>query len=69
MAPTAKDLLAQGWTVEKASLYDEEGVDGWMWTSPNGQEFCEMGDWDKEPPIPEHLARKDANTKNDTKEA
>lgn len=30
--------LAQGWQVEPVSLYDEEGVEGWLWTSPGGSE-------------------------------
>lgn len=37
--------LANGWAVEKASLYDEEGVEGWRWTDPRGNEYSVIGDW------------------------
>jgi hypothetical protein len=33
----------------KVSLYDEEGVEGWQWTSSNGQEWTEIGGWDNVP--------------------
>ena len=37
---------------DKVSLYDEEGVEGWRWTAPDGAEWIEMGDWREEPPMP-----------------
>lgn len=37
---------------DKVSLYDEEGVEGWRWTAPDGTEWTEMGDWNEEPPMP-----------------
>ena len=42
-----------GWTVEKRSLFDEEGVEGWAWIEPNGNEHIEVGAWDELPPWPE----------------
>lgn len=50
---TAEQLIAQGWTVSMVSLYDEEGVEGWTWTSPDGEEFTVIGGWDDPPPLPE----------------
>jgi len=47
-----KALMA-GWTVERMSLYDEEGIDGWKWIEPNGNEHIESGAWDELPPWPE----------------
>lgn len=34
--------MKNGWAVEPMSLYDEEGVDGWLWTSPEGNEYTEV---------------------------
>lgn len=31
-------------------LYDEEGVEGWLWTAPDGREWTAIGSWDEEPP-------------------
>ncbi len=36
---------------EKVSLYDEECVDGWRWTHPDGREWTETGDWNEPPPM------------------
>lgn len=44
--------LAQlkGWEAEQTSLYDEEGVEGWRWTSPDGRhEYSVIGLWDSGP--------------------
>ena len=46
-------LVIQGWTFEKATLYDEEGVEGWRWTEPNGTEHYEIGDWSELPTWPD----------------
>lgn len=46
-------LLRYNWTVDKVSLYDEEGVEGWCWTEPNGREHTEIGDWNELPPWPD----------------
>lgn len=35
---TIYDLFNKGWTVEQASLYDEEGVEGWRWFDENYDE-------------------------------
>ena len=43
--------LASECDLGKASLYDEEGVEGWQWTHPSGREWYETGDWDESPPI------------------
>lgn len=48
-----KALTVYGWEVEKASLYDEEGVEGWRWTEPNGTEHYEIGDWNELPTWPD----------------
>ncbi len=45
-------LLLLGWEVEKRSLYDEEGVEGWAWIEPNGDEHVDVGPWDELPPWP-----------------
>lgn len=45
--------LTHGWSVEKRSLYDEEGVEGWAWIDPDGGEHVETGVWDDLPPWPE----------------
>lgn len=37
---------------DKVSLYDEEGVEGWRWTSSDGQEWTEIGSWDEVPMHP-----------------
>lgn len=36
---------------EKVSLYDEEGVEGWRWTHPDGREWTAAGAWDEAPPM------------------
>jgi len=36
---------------EKASLYDEEGVEGWRWTHPDGREWTAIGEWNEPHPI------------------
>ena len=48
--------LELGWTVDNVSLYDEEGVEGWKWTSPDGAEYYEVGDWDAEPTVPDEVS-------------
>lgn len=45
-------LVIYGWTVERVSLYDEEGVEGWIWKDGYGNEYCEIGSWDELPPWP-----------------
>jgi hypothetical protein len=52
----ANHLLALdklGWSVERASLYDQEGIEGWRWTDPRGKEYEEIGDWAEPPTVPE----------------
>jgi hypothetical protein len=53
----AQDLLANGWTVQKVSMYDEEGVEGWQWTAPDGREENVIGDWEGAPPVPPEIAK------------
>jgi hypothetical protein len=48
-------LTIGGWSVSKASFYDEEGVEGWAWYAPDGTEYHEVGGWDELPPIPTDL--------------
>ena len=57
-----KALVLYGWTVEKVSLYDEEGVEGWMWTEPDGTEHTEAGEWGDLPPWP--MSARDAMSRN-----
>jgi len=47
--------LQNGWDVDKVSLYDEEGVEGWCWTSPDGNEYYVVGDWNDTPEAPEEV--------------
>lgn len=46
-------LALHGWEVHRASLYDEEGVEGWCWTDHAGHEYHDVGDWTEAPPWPE----------------
>lgn len=48
-------LQREGWEFESISMYDEEGVEGWKWISPRGEEFCEIGSWDEMPEIPQEV--------------
>lgn len=43
--------ISGGWTVEKTSLYDDEGVEGWEWESPSGENFRVSGVWDDGPAL------------------
>lgn len=54
MSPQDVELLESlGWSVERASLYDEEGVEGWRWTGPDDREYTEVGDWGEPPAAPD----------------
>lgn len=33
------------------SLYDEEGIEGWRWTHPDGREWEVVGDWSESAPM------------------
>jgi len=60
LAVRASQLYAitfRGWTVRPVSLYDEEGVEGWLWTEPNGTEHAEIGDHSELPTWPASAAR------------
>ena len=46
-------LILHEWTIEKRSLYDEEGIEGWAWIEPDGTEHVDTGAWDELPPWPE----------------
>ncbi len=46
-------LLLDDWRVSKASLYDEEGIEGWLWDDYRGEEYAEIGDWEELPTMPE----------------
>ena len=51
-------LAALGWTTEPRSLYDEEGVEGWAWIDPQGdQKFVDVGAWDEPAPYPDCFPR------------
>jgi hypothetical protein len=52
--PTAFDYFNKGWTAEPASLYDEEGVEGWRWFDETGKErSVVIGAWNETPPSPD----------------
>lgn len=51
---TAFDYFNKDWTAEPASLYDEEGVEGWRWYDEAGKERSTViGAWNETPPPPE----------------
>jgi hypothetical protein len=41
----AQLALDHGWGASRTTLYDEDGVEGWLWAAPNGSEYTVMGDW------------------------
>lgn len=44
---------------EPASLYDEEGVEGWRWTHRvTGTEEATIGSWNEPPPLHPHVDEK-----------
>lgn len=52
--------LAAGWTFERTLLYDEEGIEGFIWEGPNGEEetsFAVDGTWDSGPEVPDAVRR------------
>ncbi len=57
MAPDMHDMILAltkyDWTVRPMALYDEEGVEGWLWTEPSGSEHSEIGDWNELPAWPD----------------
>lgn len=48
-------LTQGGWDVVKASLYDEEAVEGWMWTDATDTNYTIIGDWSELPPIDDRV--------------
>ncbi|UTC29752.1 hypothetical protein BAJUN_01220 [Bajunvirus bajun] len=45
-------LFGRGWSAEKTSLFDEEGVDGWQWSHPEVmQDYGFIGDWEQPAPV------------------
>jgi len=54
-----KDIVIACGEPEPFSMYDEEGVEGWLWTHPDGRQWSEMGSWDK--PAPPHPALANLN--------
>ena len=49
--------LRQGWSVDKVILYDEEAIEGWQWTDPQGREYHSIGDHNQVPTWTEGAAR------------
>jgi hypothetical protein len=47
----ALEIIVACGQAEKASLYDEEGLEGWRWTHPDGRDWTEVGSWDDGPPV------------------
>lgn len=52
-----KALTLYGWTVEPTMLYDEEGIDGWRWSHSSGLEYCEIGEHNEIPPLPDGVRK------------
>lgn len=50
----ADTLKRLGWTHEATHLYDEEAVEGWLWTD-GSREISEVGAHDRPPEIPDEL--------------
>lgn len=47
-------LLLLDWNVERRSIYDEEGIEAWVWTEPNGTEHFDIAaGWQELPDWPE----------------
>ena len=40
----AEKLEELGWSVSRTTLFDEEGVEGWLYVSPRGVEFWTIGE-------------------------
>lgn len=46
----------RGWTAERISCYDEEGVEGWRWTHPDdAREFEALGEWDEDEAVSDDM--------------
>lgn len=64
-AITIYDLFAAGWTAHPASLFDEEGVEGWRWEDAKGNERSTViGNWNELPPLPDCELPSDRNEEN-----
>ncbi len=50
-------LLLNNWSVSPVSMYDEEGVEGWHWESPTGEDYYEMGGWDELPEMNDDIIK------------
>jgi hypothetical protein len=51
-------LRAAGWVYTARLLYDEEGIEGWEWQGPGGEEFTVIGDHNSPPALPEELVNR-----------
>ncbi len=53
---TDKDLydkaMGLGWDIDQVIIFREEALEGWVWCSPDGDEFYSVGDWSEEPTAP-----------------
>lgn len=47
--------LDRGWEAIPVLLFDEEGVEGWQWLGPDGEEYTSIGDHMDPPTIPDEL--------------
>ena len=45
---TAKE---RGWVITPTCFYDEDGVEGYRYTSPEGKEYIELFNHDEPPPL------------------
>ena len=59
-------VLLLGWDIERASLFDEEGVEGWRFTSPSGSEYHIVGDWGELPDLADGVRDAIAAARSDT---
>lgn len=51
----AELFVSYGWSYQATSLYDEEGIDGFLWESPGGYEMGVVGDLNEPPDICESM--------------
>lgn len=54
-------LVKYHWLVDPVLLYDEEGVEGWSWSEPDGTEHTAIGDWNELPTWPDSARRRIAD--------
>lgn len=58
--------LTHGWTVGKVVVYDQQGAQGWTWTSYDGKAFTDIGDWNELPTWPDEARKAVARQRRDS---